>query len=210
MVKRLLSVLCILAITSFGGYSLAEASWTVTSSASSKGQVPVYMKKIPAGIPQSVGSHMMPIGRAADGDRIWDSYGIDLFYNSVRFDNATGRVRACLFINDNNHERFDEMMDYIMWVTINPKTKQFNIERVYGAKPHSNGLWEAKWSRVTKFPKKITIADKIPPYSTGGGNGWEEAVAKIMDCLEQIKTKRYADLRDFDDNVIQASNGYVY
>ncbi len=31
-----------------------------------------------------------------------------------------------------------------------------------------------------------------------------------MDCLEQIRTKRYADLRDFDDNVIQASGGYVY
>ena len=210
MFKRILSILCVLAITSFGGYSLAEASWTVTSSASSTGQVPVYMKKIPAGIPQSVGSHMMPIGRAADNSRIWDSYGIELFYNSVRFDNATGRVRACLFLEDNNHERFDEMMDYIMWVTINPKTKQFNIERVYGAKPHSNGLWKAKWRRVTKFPKKITIADKIPPYSTEGGNGWEEAVAKIMDCLEQIRTKRYVDLRDFNDNVIQASAGYVY
>lgn len=210
MVKRLLSVLCVLAISFFGGYSLVEASWNVTSSASSTGQVPDYMKKIPAGIPQSVGSHMMPIGRAADGDRIWDSYGIRLFKNSVRYDKITGAVRACFFVEDNNHNRFDEMMDYIMWVTINPKTKQFNIERVYGAKPHSNGLWESKWKQVDQLPKKITIADKIPPYSTEGGNGWEEAVAEIMETLKQIRTKRYTELRDFDDNVIQASDGYVY
>ena len=51
---------------------------------------------------------------------------------------------------------------------------------------------------------------KITPYSTEEENGWEKAVAGIMDTLKEIKTKRYAELRDFDDNVIQASDGYVY
>ena len=214
MFKRMVSILCVLAITLLGGYSLAEAAWTVTSSAASSAasseQLPKYMEKIPSGIPQSVGSHMMPIGRAADGSRIWESSGINLFKNSVRSDKATGSVRACLYIDDNNHERVNKMMDYVLWVTITPKTKKFNIERVYAAKPHSNGLWAAKWSKAAKFPKKLTIADKIPPYSTEEENGWEKAVAGIMDTLKEIRTKRYAELRDFDDNVIQASDGYVY
>ena len=49
MFKRMVSILCVLAITLFGGYSLAEAAWTVTSSAASSEQVPKYMEKIPPG-----------------------------------------------------------------------------------------------------------------------------------------------------------------
>ena len=121
---------------------------------------------------------------------------ISVFATSIRSDPGSGKIRALYFIEDLNYhfKDFDGRRDWLLWITLDPTTGTYKVERSYAAFPHSDGPWFSDW-KPQHWPGQVPL-----PKSA-----WVKSFKGVKELYRVMVTKNYATLRDFEDNVIQQS-----